>query len=251
MYVKRREEILTALKDTPTLSVRDLSDGLKVSEMTIRRDLAKMEAEGVVQRYFGGVRASDLPLLQQATNVRASSMTQAKRRIAAKAASLVGDGDAVILDCGTTILELSRLLVQRPITIVTSYLLIASMQQRINATIHLSGGELFDQYKIMIGRKAEEFYEGINCKYAFLSAAGLHVKRGVTEYTGDEAALKRVMLEHAKTRVLLMDSSKFGIIQTFRAVELGKIDILITDKKPPKEYMTLLKKNGVEVIVAQ
>ena len=250
MYIQRREKILTALQDSPSLSIRDLSSDLNVSEMTIRRDLVKMEAEGIVQRYFGGVRKSDAPLFEQSTSVRASFMMSAKRRIAAKAASLVSDGDSVILDCGTTVLELSRLLVNRPVTIATSYLLIPAIASQNTATIHLSGGEYYDQYKIMIGRTAEEFYEGINCRFAFLSAAGIHVKRGITEYTKDEAALKKVMLDHSKIGVLLMDSSKFGEIQMFRAFDTRKIDMLITDRRPSDSYMKYLDQNHVEVVVA-
>ncbi len=250
MYVQRREAILSELNRHPSLTVRELSGRLKVSEMTIRRDVSKMEEEGVITRYFGGIRTSDTPIFEQVTSVRASSMMPEKRRIAARAASIVSDGDSIILDSGTTILELAKILVKRPVTIATSYLLIPSASPRINASIHLSGGELFVQHKMLTGRRAEEFYDSLNCKFVFLSSAGISLNHGITEYTADEASLKKTMLKHAKTKVLLMDSSKFNSIQMFRAAKLTDIDVVITDSVPPEEYTGYFEKHGISLIVA-
>ena len=209
MYMNRREDILRLLNQQPTMAVKDLSDQLDVSEMTIRRDLNKMEEEGVVKRCFGGVSLAKGLLVEQSIPVRAANMPAAKRRMAAMASQLVQDGDSVLLDSGTTILELAKLLASKRITIATSSLLIAMKACRGAASIHVSGGELDVGFQTLTGRKAEAFYESINCKYAFVSAGGVSLKRGITEFTEDAAALSMVG-PFARASNLPYDVRSFG-----------------------------------------
>lgn len=251
MYMNRREDILRLLNQQPAMAVKDLSDQLDVSEMTIRRDLNKMEEEGVVKRCFGGVSLAKGLLVEQSIPVRAANMPAAKRRMAAMASQLVQDGDSVLLDSGTTILELAKLLASKRITIATSSLLIAMKACRGAASIHVSGGELDVGFQTLTGRKAEAFYESINCKYAFVSAGGVSLKRGITEFTEDAAALKQIMLAHSKVGVLMADTTKLETIQMFRAARLEDIDIVITDRVPPDEYMRFFEDSGIELMVAE
>ena len=123
MYAKRREDILAMLKETSPLAVKELAERLLVSEMTVRRDLTQMEKEGLVKRSFGsaslsleGVKPEFLQSVMQRT-IRAA---EAKKRIAEAAAALVRDGDSVILDVGTTVYELAKLLCTTAVTIHTS-----------------------------------------------------------------------------------------------------------------------------------
>ena len=157
-------------------------------------------------------------------------MPAAKRRMAAMASQLVQDGDSVLLDSGTTILELAKLLASKRITIATSSLLIAMKACRGAASIHVSGGELDVGFQTLTGRKAEAFYESINCKYAFVSAGGVSLKRGITEFTEDAAALKQIMLAHSKVGVLMADTTKLETIQMFRAARLEDICLLYTSR---------------------
>ena len=250
MYINRREEILHYLNRTAKITVKELSDQLRVSEMTIRRDLNKLEAEGVVKRSFGGVMLSSEQVTAQLLPVRAANMPAAKRRMAMMAGKFIEDGDTVLLDSGTTILELSRILAKKAVSIVTSSLLIAETAGNGAAGIHLSGGVLDPHYQTMMGRAAERYYEDINCKYAFVSAGGVSVKGGITEFTEDAASLKRIMLAHAKVGILVVDSTKFNTIQMFRAAKLDDIDLVITDRQPSKEYVDFFQENEIELMVA-
>lgn len=250
MYINRREDILHLLNQQQNMTVKDLSDQLQVSEMTVRRDLNKMETEGIVKRCFGGVSLAKGLLADQSMTVRAANMPAAKRRMAALGSTLVQDGESVLLDSGTTILELSKLLAQKPICIATSSLMIALNAGKGVASVHVSGGELDMKYQTLSGRTAADFYETINCKYAFVSAGGVSLKRGITEFTEDAAALKQTMLAHSKVGVLMVDSSKLETIQMFRAARLEDIDIVITDWTPPEEYVRFFEDHGIEMMVA-
>lgn len=251
MYLTRRGDILNLLQKNQNMAVKELSDQLQVSEMTVRRDLNKMEGEGLVKRCFGGVSLTNGILLNQSIPVRAANMPAAKRRMAQLASQLVQDGESVLLDSGTTILELSKLLTQKPISIATSSLLIAANASKGAAVVHVSGGELNSKYQVLTGRRAEEFYETINCKYAFVSAGGVSIKRGITEFTENAAALKWMMLAHSKIGVLLVDHTKFETIQMFRAAKLDDIDIVITDQTPPDDYIKFFEESGIELLVAE
>ncbi len=251
MYIQRREEILLFLDQHTNATVKDLSDQLAVSEMTIRRDLNKMEEEGVVKRSFGGVSVANALLMEQSIGVRAANMPAAKRRMAMLAAELVHDGESVLLDSGTTILELSKILAKKPVHMVTSSLLIAANATKGQASVLLSGGALDVNFQTLTGRTAIDFYDRVNCRYAFVSAGGVSIERGITEFTEDAAALKHAMLTHAEVRVLMVDRTKLDTVRMFRASHLDEIDIVITDEMPPKEYTTCFADHGISLMVAK
>lgn len=251
MYEIRRAEILKYLKRNKNITVKALSEYLQVSEMTIRRDLSKLETEGIVKRIFGGVSIATDQIISQALPVRATNMPAAKRRMAKLAEKLVQDGDSVLLDSGTTILELSKLLIKKQIKIITSSLLIAENACNSSATIHVSGGILDSKYRTLIGNTAIKFYENINCTYAFVGCGGVSLDRGITEFTEEAAAQKQAMITHSRTGVLMVDNTKFETVQMFKAAMLEDIDIVITDEKPSSEYLKFFDRNGIELLVAE
>ncbi len=251
MFEIRRDKIMNFLKDQSSMTVRELADHLEVSEMTIRRDLSKMESDGVVKRYFGGVSCTTGTIAAQSIPLRAANMPAAKKKMAALANELVHDGDSVILDSGTTIYELAKLLGKKQLFIATSSLLVAENANSDTARIHLSGGKLDPKFKTLSGYYAENFYETINCDYAFVGAGGVSLKCGITEFTEDAAALKRKMLSRARVGILMVDSTKIDTIQTFRAVALEDIDIIITDCIPPSEYMDFFENKGIKILIAE
>lgn len=250
MYDQRREDIFALLEEKTALTVREVSDMLGVSEMTVRRDLTKMEKEGTVQRSFGGVSLAKGLILEQAMPMRAANMPKAKRLMAKLAADLVEDGDSVALDTGTTINELAKYIARKNIFIVTSSIHVALAAGQGHATVHLSGGEMNKGFFTLFGPSAEAHYNGLNYKYAFVGAAGVTIDAGVTEFTEDAASLKRTMLAQAQVRVLLADHTKFGVAKLFKAVKMEQFDILITDKPPSQDYLDCFGEAGIKVIIA-
>lgn len=254
MYAKRREDILAMLKETSPRSVKEIAESLLVSEMTVRRDLTQMEREGLVKRSFGtaSLTAKDVkPEFLQAVMQKASMASEGKRRIAAAAAALVRDGDALILDVGTTVYELAKLVQNKAVTIHTSSIPTALCANGGTAEVRVSGGRMERTYEVLNGPAAESFYRNLYCDFVFVSAAAVSLDHGLTAYTEDDAALKRIMLSRGKTCVLLADSRKFGAVQKYRACGLEQMNIVITDAPPAEEYMDFFANRGIRVIVAE
>ena len=250
MYAKRREDIMAMLKETAHLSVREIAEQLLVSEMTVRRDLTQMEKEGIVKRSFGSASLSDGFKMEQSVLQRATRSSEAKRRIAVAAAALVENGNSVILDVGTTVYELAKLLASRPVTIHTSSIPTAICANGDVADVRVSGGRMERTYEVLNGPSAESFYRSIYCDFAFVSTAAVSVKYGLTAYTEDDASLKRIMLAQARQRVLLADASKFNAIQQFRACGLENVDLVITDSVPEEPYLEFFQQHRIRLIVA-
>lgn len=254
MYAKRREDILAMLKETSPRTVKEIAESLLVSEMTVRRDLTQMEREGLVKRSFGtaSLSAEDVkPEFLQAIMQRASRASEAKKRIAAAAAELVRDGDSLILDVGTTVYELAKLVCGRAVTIHTSSIPTALCANGGTAEVRVSGGRMERTYEVLNGPAAESFYRSLYCDFVFISAASVSLDYGLTAYTEDDAALKRIMLTRGKTCVLLADSGKFDAIQQYRACGLDRVNVVITDVRPGEEYMAFFDQRGIRVIVAE
>lgn len=250
MYDRRREYILELLQEHDTLAVREIAQRLHVSEMTVRRDLIKMEQEGSVYRSFGGVSFVKGLYIERPIAVRAADMPQEKRKMAMIAANMVEDGDSVFLDGGTTIYELSKYLAKKRIYIATSSIQTSMGASKGIATVYLSGGQVDKKYKILLGPSAQRFYRSINCKYAFVSAGGVSIDKGVTEYTEEGAALKRTMLEQAEIKVLIVDHTKFDVARLFKSADLRTFHFVITDQQPQQAYCTFFKENQIELIIA-
>ena len=250
MYAKRREDIMAMLKEASPLSVREIADRLLVSEMTVRRDLTQMEKEGVIKRSFGAASLSESSKLEQSVFQRVAKSSEAKRSIAATAAGLVEDGDSVILDVGTTVYELAKLLSSRPVTIHTSSIPTALCANGGAADVRVSGGRMERSYEVLNGPAAESFYQNIYCDYVFVSAAAVSKKYGLTAYTEDDASLKKIMLARGRKRILLADAAKFDEVQQYCAGRLEDIDVVITDSRPSEDYMTFFSRNQIRVIVA-
>lgn len=251
MFEKRRVKILNLLEKEPILAVKVISDSLQVSEMTIRRDLERLVQEGIVRRSFGEVSLTNGLNLEQAVKIRAVSMTTAKKNMARLAAGLVPDGSAVFLDAGTTICELSRILAKKSVIIATASIKTATMAKKKEARVFLAGGELDrEEYYNLDGPTAEGFFRNMNANYAFVSAGGVSLEHGVTEYTEGNAHLKRTMLEQAETKILLADCSKFDRSKTFHACSLAMFDVVITDEEPAEAYREEFARLNIRVVIA-
>ncbi len=254
MYAKRKEDILAMLKETSPRTVKEIAERLLVSEMTVRRDLTQMEKDGLVKRAFGsaslsaeGVQPEFLQSILQRTN-RAS---EAKKRIAAVAADMVHDGDSAILDVGTTVYEVAKLLCDKQVTLHTSSVPTALCANGGAAEVRLSGGRMERTYEVLGGPAAESFYQSLYCDFVFISAASISLEYGLTAYTEDDAALKRIMLKHGRVRVLLVDSGKFDRIQQYRACGLEYVNVVITDTQPAQSYLDFFAAHQIRVIVAE
>ena len=226
----RLEQIMDYLKGHNLVTVDQLVTITNASPATIRRDLIKLDQEGVISRSHGGVTLNRFIPSQPTTLEKMQHNLSEKHAIACAAASLVKAGDAIVLDAGTTMIELARQLTHLPLRVITSDLHIAlflSEFKQIEVTI--IGGRIDDTSQSCIGDHGRKLLQGIWPGLAFVSCNGWDLEKGITSPTEEKAALKRALIDNAQRRVLLADSSKYGAWSLFNVARLDSLTDIVTD----------------------
>jgi len=247
LRVQRRQEILHAVRGG-TAHVGELAVAFGVSEMTVRRDLQALEREGKLTRVHGGAVVSAEPSFAEVVVERLG----AKDRIGAAAAALVEDGQTIMLDIGTTTLQLARHLRGREVTVITSNL--AAYEELLPETsveLVLLGGIVRRNYRSLIGVLAEDALRQLRADVAFIGASGIDLEDlSIVDTTMVEVPIKRAMIAAASRTVLLADAAKFGMRGVVRVCGPEELDVLVTDTDAPAGARRALSKAGVEVIAA-
>mgnify|MGYP000853633729 FL=1 len=224
---EREHSILNRLMVQGAVSVADLSSELEVSEVTIRSDLSSLEERGLLSRTHGGALPSIHPHIFQRQNMN----IEEKHRIAKAAAGLVKDGDAIMIEAGTTTSLLPRYLAgKRDILIITnSILAFESAKSNPALKITLVGGEFRDSTDSFVGRITLDTIRRFNVRCAFVGTDGFSLKSGITTHLIEGGDVISVMRERAENLVLLADSSKYGKTGIVTILPLSQINTLITD----------------------
>ena len=244
----RLSAILEQLATGNAVDVGGLAKELGASPATIRRDLATLERQRLLERTHGGAVAHavsyELPLRYKGVR-----FAEEKRRIAAAAADRVTEGMAVGLTGGTTATEVARALAGRPrLTIVTNALNIASeLGVRPNIKLIVTGGLARSQTYELSGPIAEASLAGLTLDVAFIGVDGVDAKAGCTTHEEVEAHTNQVMIRHAQRAVLVADSSKIGQVTFARICPAQDVDELITDRGADPGAAQGLERGGMQV----
>ncbi len=228
---EREHSILNRLMVQGAVSVADLSSELAVSEVTIRSDLSSLEERGLLSRTHGGALPSIHPHIFQRQNMN----IEEKHRIAKAAADLVEDGDAIMIEAGTTTSLLPRYLAgKRDILIITNSIpAFESAKSNTALKITLVGGEFRDSTDSFVGRITLDTIRRFNVRCAFVGTDGFSLKSGITTHLIEGGDVISVMRERAENLVLLADSSKYGKTGVVTILPLSQINTLITDTGLP------------------
>jgi len=221
-----------------------------VSSMTLRRDLEKLETQGVVVRTRSGAKSiAYLSRLNEAQYSEREGENIAEKDFIARAAfQYISQGISIFLDAGTTVTGLSRLLSDNKLfTITTAPNIALECAKNQNNTVFMTGGQLSLGNLSLSGISALGFLDQINIDIAFIAASGFTFTNGYTCGNYDEAQIKKRAIERASKSIMLMDSSKFGKNLPFTFAHLSDIDLLITDDKLDPGDLDELLKLGVAV----
>lgn len=249
---QRRALIIELVRGAGAMSLRELSRTLKCSEVTVRRDLRVLEAEGLLSRRHGGAVAPG-GLAHEPTYTEKSHVAgEAKESIADVAAGLVREGDAIIIGAGTTAHAFARKLVRlRDLTVVTNSLLVAQTLARARGIeVIVSGGTLRGSILALVGGAAEHALAGIRASMAFLSGNGVTAARGVSTPNPAVASLDRTAAAAAERVVVLADHTKIGVETMIQTIPPPQIDVLVTDEAADPDELDGLRQQGVEVLIA-
>lgn len=247
----RLEMIMDYLKGHNLVTVDQLVAATEASPATIRRDLIKLDHEGVISRTHGGVTLNRFIPTQPTTLEKSQQHLAEKQAIAEQAASFVKAGDSVVLDAGTTMIELARYLTHLPLRVITSDLHIAlflSEFKQIEVTI--IGGRIDDSSQSCIGEHGRHFLHKVWPDTAFVSCNGWDIEKGITSPTEEKAALKRDLIANATRRVLLADSSKYGAWSLFNVANLDSLTDIVTDSGISEAAKEEIGQLDVKFIVA-
>jgi DeoR family transcriptional regulator, fructose operon transcriptional repressor len=248
---ERRARILELIRQRKKLTVHELCDSLQVSPATVRGDLRDLDREGLLVRTHGGVLEKSQASFEQTSSKRSTENLDAKRSIAIEARTLVEDGDTILLDTGTTTLELAYLLKSsQHLTVVTNDLEIARvLEDASGIQVVFLGGTLRKGYHCTIGPVSIRMLQDLCVDKAFMATNSLSLESGATTPDIHQAETKRAMIAAAREVVMLCDSSKIGRDSFARFVALDKVDVLITERMCDDDRRRL-EEHGTKVFVA-
>ena len=253
LAIERQRFIQQVLEQEGAVRTAELKQMLQVSAVTIRADLRELESAGICQMIWGGA-VYIKPIVENdplSIAARSKLNSDAKSRIGLRGAQLLEVGQTVILDAGTTTVELARSLSHDLdyLRIVTPALNVAAVAAQFpQVELVVTGGILRNLTHSLIGPQTIQCLSAFNADWAFIASGGYSVEHGVTTGNILEVEVKQTMIEHAARVVLLSDSSKCGTTLSLTVAPITDIDILITDTSLPDKDMNRFIEQGVEVI---
>lgn len=250
LALERRNLILEKLQEEKKVVVSELSQMFGVSEETIRRDLDKLDRDGLAVKSYGGAVINENTSIDMPFNIRKKRNVSGKQRIAELVAAQIEDGDHIILDASTTAVFIAKAIKQKErLTVITNSIeIIIELSDVSDWTIISSGGKLKEGYLALVGPKAVEGLSSFFVEKAIMSCKGLDITKGMTDGNEEFSQAKQVMLRTAKKKILAVDSSKFDTVAFSKIGEISEINMIITDEKPEAKWLDYFASHGVECI---
>lgn len=227
----RRDLVIEIIQREGKVEINKLSEDLDVSPMTIRRDLVLLEEDGKLIRTHGGAVLPKPLITETPFSTKESRQIDQKKQIAKKTLPLIKDGQTIILDSGTTTLELARLLATREdITVITNDIKIAAELMDSPLKVFITGGELQNNIGALYGPQTYQFLNNIHADTFFLGAHAIDIEAGITSPTFEKSLIKQLMIQAAETTWLVADSSKFEQKAFSRVCGFDQLSGFITDE---------------------
>jgi DeoR/GlpR family transcriptional regulator of sugar metabolism len=244
----RHQMIMQALRQHSPVSVGELAAALDCSEMTVRRDLESLERCGGLRRVHGGAASIFLSAEETPYGIRALESREAKATIGAAAASLLADGETVILDGGTTAMEVARALRGRRMTVMPLALRpVFELHECPGIKLLLPGGEIRPGELSLTGILTEPCFSQLRFDTYVLGPCGIDAAAGITTHLLAETAVKRAAARASQRVIVVADSSKLGRVAFGHVCNLNEIDIVLTDAAADPEKVEGLRAMGVDI----
>jgi DeoR/GlpR family transcriptional regulator of sugar metabolism len=251
MGEERRGQILQIVRREGRVKVNELAALFNTSEVTIRIDLNELHQRGLLLRSHGGAVLPDTVLRESPVQERLKAHSEEKRRIGEMAASLVKDGETIILDSGTTTLEIARKIkTKQGLQIITNGVNIAvELLDARDAQIFIVGGSLGKDSASITGRFTEDMLDQFSADKLFLSGAGCDPDFGISGAHVEETMVNRAMLRISREIILVADASKFTKRSMARIAPFSEIDTIISDTSLRDETQEKLRSMGCNLIL--
>jgi len=248
--IERQNEIIALIKFKKSIKVKELAEKFYISEATVRRDLDKLQKQGVLQKTHGGAVLlagldTEIPL-----SVRDTEQKIEKEKIGRLAANIVNNNSVIIMDSSTTALRVVPYLKNKKnMVIITNGAKTAiELGDYLHTEVYCTGGKLRENSLSFIGEIARDSIDRFSSDIMFFSCRAISIDDGVYDSSPEEAELRKHMIPRSKKTVLLCDHTKFGHTSFYKISDFKDIDIIITDKKPSKDWVQFLEQNNIELI---
>ncbi|MEI3606513.1 DeoR/GlpR family DNA-binding transcription regulator [Pseudogracilibacillus sp. SE30717A] len=247
---ERYRVILEMLEVNEIVKVPELCEKFKVSIETVRRDLEFLEQEGQLKRIYGGAVLNRQSSKEPSYNTRSTKNAKEKEMIGKKTAELISDGETLMIDLGTTTLEVARHLKDKKnLTIITNCMTIAQELVDIPTfRVILPGGILRPNELALSGFISEQFMREFNVDKTIVGVGGITMDNGISDYHLEETRVRKIMIEKGKEIIAVADHSKFGIKALVNVCAIDEIDVIVTDNKLKKFIAQEYSDQGIKVL---
>lgn len=241
---QRRDELTTYLKKSQVATIKELSDYLGVSEMTIRRDCEILAKMGILERSFGKISY----LKQADEQSKTDPLNKIKGKIAKEASNYIDNGQVIFINSSNTAAKTLEYLTEKSITVVTNNLQALKYQKNARSNVLLTGGEVNYQKEVLIGDIAFNSFNSMRSNVTLIGCNGLDVQTGISTSQLNEARINRKIIENAGKVIVLADYTKIGKVSNFTVGSIADVDLLITDSFADPKMLEKFENHGVQVI---
>ncbi|HOO27805.1 MAG TPA: DeoR/GlpR family DNA-binding transcription regulator [Lachnospiraceae bacterium] len=250
LALERRNLILEKLQEEKRVVVGELSQLYGVSEETIRRDLDKLDKDGLAIKSYGGAVINENTSIDMPFNIRKKRNVSGKQKIAEFVAGLINDGDHIILDASTTAVFITKAIKQKSrLTVITNSIeIMIELSDVSDWNIISSGGSLKEGYLALVGPQAINGLASYNVEKAIISCKGIDMEKGITDGNEQFSQAKQVMQKVSKQNILAVDSSKFGEVAFSKICDVSEMDVVVTDEKPDERWLGFFEKCGIQCL---
>ena len=250
LAIERRNAILAKLNVEGKVIVTDLSREFDVTEETIRRDLEKLDNEGLATKTYGGAVANQNLNVDLPYNVRKRANVERKQKIAEKIAEMINDGDYIMLDASSTAIYVTKCILHRKnITLITNSVeIMMELADKSDWNILSTGGSLKKGALSFVGASAERMIRGFHVDLAICSSKGIDMNMGITDSNEKDSEIKRAIFAAANKKILAVDATKFDKISFVHVCNINEIDTIVTDEAPNDRWTEYLKDKDVELV---
>lgn len=246
---ERQQKIIEMLNEKSSLRVAELAEIFNISESTIRRDLQDMEEKGMLTRTHGGAVGINRTSFEPSFKEKETEKHDEKNSIGIIAASMIEDGDTIVLDSGTTTLEIAKHIEAKDITVITNSIDIASeLSNKDNIELIVAGGSLRQNTRAMVGHITESILKNFRVDKAFVGANGISMEEGITTPNFNEAQTKKAMINVANKVIIVADSTKFSKVCFSVICPLRAVSAIITSSDLDENIIKEYEDSGVEIL---
>lgn len=255
--LQRANKIIDILKERNGATVKELASILNVSEMTIRRDLEVLKNNNIVNNVYGATiynPSNNIEKLESFYDIENETIKQEnqKLKIGKTASELIDDDDIIIIDTGTTTEKLAGCISSKLniSALVYNTNILMELMQKKNINLIFSGGYFHPNTQMFESPEGISLIEKTRATKVFVSAAGVHENLGVTCSNNYEVLTKQAIINSSLEKILLVDSSKFGVVKSSYFADLDSFDIIITDDGISNEWKEIIHNKGIKLIIA-